>query len=359
MPELAEVETVRRQLNAFLPASVEQVLFRPSYYQLRKFSYQTPSSSRAPSRRDDFSSMVFKSPPKHESSHQAQAWSSLSGYTLHPFSRFGKWLWASVTRGDVSPVSSKTSEHTRDATYYLIGHLGMSGQWLIKTGANPAWDEHEHIRMRIKRNKSQEESQRKLGAHNGQDRSSSGDTQVLRTLDSVWFCYRDPRRFGHVHLATPEEFAAWEKQYQLALDPLDTQFRVDNVSLACYQFPFRPMKSLLLDQNLFPGIGNYLASEILAYGGIHPLRQAGSLSAEEQEKLYAAILQVLQISIDQGGTSFDGAYVDTYGNPGGLSHLVVYARDFCGLCANKGRESRVVRLVVQGRSTFFCSRCQS
>jgi len=116
------------------------------------------------------------------------------------------------------------------------------------------------------------------------------------------------------------------------------------------------LKALLLNQKFLAGVGNIYASEALYLAGISPKRRAGSLKFAEMKKLHKALRQVLLAGIKYRGTSISD-YQDASGRSGGYQHrLKVYDQEGrpCKKCKTKIR-----RIVIGQRSTFFCPRCQS
>ncbi|HWX74094.1 MAG TPA: zinc finger domain-containing protein, partial [Solirubrobacteraceae bacterium] len=116
-----------------------------------------------------------------------------------------------------------------------------------------------------------------------------------------------------------------------------------------------PIKALLLDQRRVAGVGNIYADESLFAARIHPRRPAGSLSARQRASLLESVVAALRAGIDARGASIDDfRHVD--GVRGAFQEqFLVYGRagEPCVRC---GRE--VVRILVAGRGTFVCERCQ-
>ena len=116
-----------------------------------------------------------------------------------------------------------------------------------------------------------------------------------------------------------------------------------------------PIKSALLNQRLLSGIGNIYADESLFRAGVRPRRRAASLTRAELMRLYDAIQQVLAEAIEAGGSSVSD-YVDADGD-GGLFQLQhrVYQRtgEPCLVCG-----TGIKRVVVAGRSSHYCPKCQ-
>lgn len=155
----------------------------------------------------------------------------------------------------------------------------------------------------------------------------------------------DPRRFGRLAVVR-EEFAAPGKE------PL----KVDRESFTVlFRGRKTPIKSALLNQRLLSGIGNIYADESLARAGIRPRRRAASLTHAELERLYHAVQQVLNEAIAAGGSSVSD-YVDADGEPGffQFQHRV-YGREGepCLVC-----RTPIKRVVIAGRSSHYCSKCQ-
>lgn len=117
-----------------------------------------------------------------------------------------------------------------------------------------------------------------------------------------------------------------------------------------------PIKALLMDQKFLAGIGNIYANEMLFVAGIRPRRMASRLSRRELARLESAMHEVLDRAVELGGSSISD-FRDARGKPGYFQiHHAVYDRDGqpCPRCSTTIR-----RLVVVGRSTFYCPSCQS
>jgi formamidopyrimidine-DNA glycosylase len=156
----------------------------------------------------------------------------------------------------------------------------------------------------------------------------------------------DARMFGKLAVKTPATFDPG------GVEPLD-------VDLATFVSLFRgrktPIKSALLNQKLLRGVGNIYADEALARVGIRPQRRAASISKADLERLLPAIQEVLREAIELGGSSVSD-YVGADGEEGffQLQHRV-YGREGepCLVCKTPLR-----RLVIAGRSSHYCPKCQ-
>jgi formamidopyrimidine-DNA glycosylase len=115
------------------------------------------------------------------------------------------------------------------------------------------------------------------------------------------------------------------------------------------------LKSLLLDQSFVAGVGNIYADEALWRARLHPLRPADTLTDAEVRRLHRAVRQVLREGIANRGASFSD-YVGADGEPGANAERLAVYRRTDQPCYRCGR--RIERIVVGQRSTHFCPRCQ-
>jgi formamidopyrimidine-DNA glycosylase len=227
----------------------------------------------------------------------------LTGRTVLSLRRKGKFLFADLD-GDLT----------------WIIHLGMSGRLQIKA-PQEAEDPHTHFRALTDR----------------------GDE--IRLVD--------PRTFGFVAVLTPEEMEYFVHPGADALTELPFVRTLESR----LQGRTAPIKALLLDQRIISGLGNIYADEVLHRARIHPLRPAGTLSREELSNMRSSVGPILASGIRAGGTSLpDLAYLLPDGQAGdNLRRLRVYGREGqrCRRCGTV-----IERVVISGRSSFFCPGCQ-
>ncbi len=164
--------------------------------------------------------------------------------------------------------------------------------------------------------------------------------------------FTDPRKFGRIKLWPRER--EQEALKGLGPEPLSNDFTAGILAngLAGRK---GPIKQVLLNQEVIAGLGNIYADEALYYAYIHPLRRANSLTPAEIQLLYEAIVSVLILGIEHGGTSFS-EYRDLWGEAGdNYNHVRVYHQQGkpCMRCGTP-----IERIVVSQRSTHFCPACQ-
>jgi len=217
---------------------------------------------------------------------------------------------------------------TRRGKYLLLGldggqtlvmHLRMTGNLVLVEGE----DKLDHLRARF----------------------------VLDDGRELWFT--DPRRFGEALLlddgALDAHFAS-----RLGIEPLSAEFTPEALGEIAAGRTV-PLKSFLLDQKGVAGIGNIYADEALFRARLQPLSPAGSMKPEHLEALRDAVVAALEAGIDGGGASIDD-YRDGRGEKGRMQdEFLVHTREGqpCPRC-----EGTIERIVVSGRSTYFCPACQ-
>ncbi len=165
--------------------------------------------------------------------------------------------------------------------------------------------------------------------------------------------FHDIRKFGTIKLMPTSEVVL--ENFNLGVEPLDKNFTKSVLSSLLGQHKNKPLKNLLLDQTLIAGIGNIYASEILFDCKIRPDRKAGDLSEKEIMHLHKSIVKILKKAIQMRGTSVSD-YRDGFGQKGSFQKvLMVYKRSGqkCKKC-----DTIVEKLVMSGRSTFYCPTCQ-
>ena len=165
----------------------------------------------------------------------------------------------------------------------------------------------------------------------------------------------DPRRFGAVVYAANEQDASARKLLaHWGMEPLSDDFTLAAFA-AGLQTSRTPIKQVLLAGRLVVGVGNIYASEALFLAGILPTTVAQSLSAERVQRLYAAIVEVLSLAVEKGGSTLRN-FSSADGSAGHFQASAhVYARENlpCHTCGS------LVQMVRQGqRSSFFCPFCQ-
>lgn len=162
--------------------------------------------------------------------------------------------------------------------------------------------------------------------------------------------FTDARKFGRIWLVDDPGRVVGA----LGPEPLDRFFTADVLQerLAGRR---AAIKAVLLDQRVVAGVGNIYADEALFVAGIHPLRPAADLNAEEVGRLCQALRLVLQESIAARGTLLRD-YRTPYGQDGAYQNRLRVYRQAGRPCPRCG--AAIERIRVTQRSTHFCPRCQ-
>jgi formamidopyrimidine-DNA glycosylase len=169
---------------------------------------------------------------------------------------------------------------------------------------------------------------------------------ILRLSSGRELRFVDPRRFGRLSVALAADFDAG------GVEPLDVQLET---FLKLFRGRKTPIKSALLNQKLLRGVGNIYADESLFRSGIRPRRRASTITRAQMGKLFVSVKEVLKEAIALGGSSVSD-YVDADGKEGffQLEHRV-YGREGepCLVC-----KTPIQRVVIAGRSSHYCPKCQ-
>ena len=320
MPELPEVETVRRGLN---DVTLHQTIQGGDVLLDRTIAHP-------------FSVPDFLT--------------GLKGTAIVQWHRRGKYLLAELERSAVSRQRSAISSGiavlpyrpiaaSPSATYSLISspppsaptphppswlgvHLRMTGQLLWVDQTEPL---EKHTRVRL----------------------FFGAGKELRFVDQ--------RTFGQMWWVPPEN--APEQiitgLQQLGPEPFSEEFSVPYFTQKLQRR--RPVKNALLDQAIVAGIGNIYADEALFLSGIHPQTLCIDLKPTQIERLRSNIIQVLEASIEAKGTTFRTFrnVAGVNGNYGGSAWVYGRDGDVCRNCT-----TAIERLRMAGRSAHFCPTCQ-
>ena len=276
MPELPEVETVARGLQAQIAG--------------RSILSVTVGKS-------DF----FDDP--------ALLGKELPGRKIRAVERYGKFLLLWLANREKAEAPEQESA--------LLVHLGMTGLLMPRPGREPP-AKHTHVVMQL------------------------DDGRELR--------YIDARRFGRMAYLSGAGLQTELRRF--GVDPLETQ--LEEFTQSIHRRRAR-IKALLLDQHVLRGVGNIYADESLWKAKIHPAHLGARLKPAQLAQLYRALQEILREAIVLRGSSISD-FLDAEGVPGDYQrHHRVYDREGKGCVRCK---TPIRRVVVAGRSSYFCPQCQ-
>ena len=228
---------------------------------------------------------------------------ALIGKTLRNIGRYGKYLFFHF------------------AGVVLIVHLRMEGKFFLKPFSEP-YQKHEHIIF------------------------SFTDQSTLR--------YHDVRKFGTMEIVPEGTEMEVEGIKKLGKEPFGSDFTDSYIYDKIYKST-RPIKSLLLDQEIVAGLGNIYVDEVLFLSGLDPRRPGKDVSRIEAGMIAKNCRKVLEKAINLGGTTIR-SYTSSLGVSGRFQNeLNVHTRKGlpCLKCGNSIEKTR-----VGGRGTYYCPSCQ-
>jgi len=292
MPELPEVETVRRGLQPVMEGA---------------------KIVRAEARRKD-----LRFPFQHDFV------ARLQGQTVTGLGRRAKYLLADLGSGDV-----------------LLMHLGMSGSFRI----HKLDDEDAPGRF-----------------HHARGKDAAHDHVVFHMSSGADIVFNDPRRFGYMKVIARDALDQEPLLKGLGPEPLGNEFDAAMLARACAG-KATSLKAALLDQRVVAGLGNIYVCEALFRAHLSPKRKAATLATRKSEptdhakRLVEAIHDVLNQAIKAGGSSLRD-HRQTSGELGYFQHsFQVYDREG-ETCHTPGCGGTIRRFTQNGRSTFWCPKCQ-
>ena len=300
MPELPEVETIRRKLRNGVPGKItvnEPKGVREDgparYYAGGRENGPEKASPSLLGKRIQRAELLWEGTLAEPT--PDEFYIRIMGQTIIDFGRRAKYLLIQL------------SEDT------LVVHLRMSGDLLVEKESDPIAPHHRFL---------------------------------LYFEDGYRLAFNDTRKFGRIWLLD-DPAPLLEK---LGPEPLDGLLTPEDFYTRLKDRR-RQLKPLLLDQSFIAGVGNIYADEALHRAKLHPQTQAADLTPEQAALLLESIRYVLQAGIEANGASIDWVY------HGGnfQNQFQVYQRgdEACYLCGTPIR-----RMVVGQRGTHFCPQCQ-
>ena len=170
--------------------------------------------------------------------------------------------------------------------------------------------------------------------------------------DGAKLFFNDMRVFGWMRMVDKEKYE--KEMRKTAPDVTEKEVSLEYLT-SVLKRSGRAVKLVLMDQDKIGGVGNIYANDALYLTKVRPDRKSNSLSAIETKKLLVAVREVINRGIKYGGASAAN-YVDTKGLGGTYQdHFLVYRKDG-QKCHNCG--SKIEKMKIGGRGTYFCSKCQ-
>ena len=179
-------------------------------------------------------------------------------------------------------------------------------------------------------------------------------TRVVLRFEGGTLYFNDQRKFGFIKVMPSAEVE--EDGFIRKLAPEPWKMSADELYERLQKHPKSCVKAVILDQTVVCGLGNIYADEALFAAGIHPERKCGSINREEAGRLLKCACEVMDKSIESGGSTM-ATYVKADGTKG--DYLELFAQVFHRQgkpCVKCGAE--IVKTKVAGRGTHICPNCQ-
>ncbi len=179
-------------------------------------------------------------------------------------------------------------------------------------------------------------------------------TRVIIKFQKGTLFFNDQRKFGFMKVLPTNRVEDDDFIRSLAKEPW--QMKPDEFYRRIQRHKNAPIKMVILDQTVVAGLGNIYADESLYYAKIHPKRKAGEISEKEAKVLLEGARKVMEKSLDAGGSTIRN-YVKADGTKGDYLDLFaeVYGREG-EKCRRCGAE--IVKMKLGGRGTHYCPECQ-
>ena len=178
----------------------------------------------------------------------------------------------------------------------------------------------------------------------------------INFVDGSRLFFNDQRKFGWVKLLPTDEVKNLPFMQKVGPEPLDETTRAEDFIQRIRRRQNSMIKPAFLDQAVIAGVGNIYADEALWAARIHPQTRVKNVSDQQLNTLFNELRRILQLSIDQGGST-DKNYVDAEGRKGNyLTFAHVFRRE--GQACHRHPDQEVIKLKVGGRGTHVCPVCQ-
>ncbi|MFZ1361276.1 MAG: bifunctional DNA-formamidopyrimidine glycosylase/DNA-(apurinic or apyrimidinic site) lyase [Candidatus Saccharimonadales bacterium] len=253
--------------------------------------------------------------------------------------------------------------------YTLVIHLKMTGQLVyikkeglappLESEVNPESALHPLKLVRRTRTSSLTDENR-FGAGHPTD-SLIGElpdrsTRVMiEFTDNSWLYFNDQRKFGWMKLLPSLEVPTISFMKTVGPEPLEADFTVEQFTKRFARRARTNIKAALLDQTVVAGVGNIYADESLWGAKISPMRKVADIAPQEFAKLYEELRYVMNLAIEKGGST-DKNYVNAEGKRGSYMDFARVFRQEGLPCPRCG--TTIEKTKWAGRGTHVCPRCQ-
>lgn len=205
--------------------------------------------------------------------------------------------------------------------HYLLSHLRMEGKFFLKR-ENEEIEKHEHV--------------------------------IFTFQDNTDLRYHDTRKFGRMNLIKKEELVTNKAIQKQGFEPGEKELTSDYL-LEKFQNKSIAIKTLLLDQTIISGLGNIYANEVLFASRIYPFKKGCEITESDAKNIVESSAKIIKRAMELGGTTIK-SYTSSLGVTGRFQQeLMVHKKEGepCKVC-----NSIIKNEKINGRSTYYCPKCQ-
>lgn len=157
--------------------------------------------------------------------------------------------------------------------------------------------------------------------------------------------FSDPRQFGRIRFHAGSNAPPWWTSLPPSI--ASSTFTLERLQGFLARRKASTVKGVLLMQEFFPGVGNWMADEILWRARINPRRHSGTLRPSESETLWRETREVCRVALETVGEDFSDPPADWFFH-------VRWTSD--GECPRCGLS--IETATIAGRTTRWCAKCQ-
>ncbi len=179
---------------------------------------------------------------------------------------------------------------------------------------------------------------------------------IIEFTDGSHLYFNDQRKFGWMKLFPSVEVPNIDFMKRVGPEPLEDDFTAEVLWERLQRRKNTTIKAAILDQTVLAGVGNIYADEGLWGAMIHPSTRVKDVSKKQVAVLWQEIREVMALAIEKGGST-DKNYVDAKGNRGSyLDFARAFRRD--GQPCPRHPDVVIEKIRVAGRGTHVCPVCQ-
>ena len=228
----------------------------------------------------------------------------LKGEIICDISRYGKYLLFILSH------------------YIMLSHLRMEGKYFYREKKEPL-TKHDHIVFNL-----------------------DNDHKLI---------YNDTRKFGIMMLFDTTSVSSVRKMMPLAKLGIEANSPdlTKEYLMEKLKDKHGPIKTLLLDQEIICGLGNIYVDEVLFLSHLNPKLTSDKLTINDAENIVCASREVMKKAIALGGTTIK-SFMSSHEISGLFQNeLNVHTKEECKIC-----KSKIIKIKVGGRGTYYCPVCQ-